>query len=98
MAVEMFDRWETAAQESYDCVFSFDVFEHIKNIAEALKNIYACLRPGGSLIFSGAFSGGTLHLEENEQYNDFKAMNDLMGKSGFAFEKKFAQFYFYKKR
>ena len=48
------------------------------------------------MIFSGAFSGGTLHLEENEIYNDFVCLDRLMRDNGLVFEDKFVQFYFYK--
>lgn len=88
------DRFE---DETYDCVFSFDAFEHIKNLARIIKKLVAHIRPAGSLIFSGAFSGGTLHLEENEKYDNFKNLDKLMQDNGLIFQDKFAQFYFYKR-
>lgn len=81
----------------FDCIFSFDAFEHIKDLPLAVKRIVSNIKKGGSLIFSGAFSGGTLHLEENEKYNDFKVLDKLMQGNGLTFQDKFAQFYFYKK-
>jgi len=83
--------------EPFDCVVSFDVFEHLKDLPGRLDIISPKIKKGGSLIFSGAFSGGSLHLEENEIYNDFKAMDPLLTSRGFRFLKKFAQFYFYEK-
>ena len=81
----------------YGCIFSFDVFEHIKDFPGTLERLVNYIIPGGSLIFSGAFSGGTLHLEENEKYNEFKNLDALMQSCGLGFQDKFAQFYFYKK-
>ena len=87
----------TKINNTYDVVVSFDVLEHLKEIPAALGMLASKIRKAGSFIFSGAFSGGTLHLEENEIYNDFKAIDKLLAENGFRFEKKFAQFYFYKK-
>lgn len=86
-----------STKEDFDCIFSFDAFEHIKDLPQMLKKLVSCLKEGGSLIFSGAFSGGTLHLEENEKFNEFKAMDRLMCNCGLTFQDKFAQIYFYKK-
>lgn len=91
--IEDFD----SGQEKYDCIFSFDAFEHLKNLSQVVEKISQYIRKGGSLIFSGAFSGGTLHLEENEKYNDFTTLDNLMQNCGLFFQDKFAQFYFYKK-
>ncbi len=97
LPVKMAKGIENLKEEKYDCIFSFDAFEHIKDLPEMLDRLIAHLRPGGSLIFSGAFSGGTLHLEENERYNEFKKMDALMQGCGLTFQDKFAQFYFYKR-
>ncbi|MFH1441522.1 MAG: class I SAM-dependent methyltransferase [Candidatus Omnitrophota bacterium] len=86
----------TEVGKNYDCVVSFDVFEHVRELPELLKQINGILRKNGSMIFSGAFSGGTLHLEENEFYNEFKNLDKLMIDSGFYFMDKFARYYFYK--
>lgn len=83
--------------EIYDCIFSFDTFEHIKDLPEVFKELIKYIKPEGSLIFSGAFSGGTLHLEENEKYNEFKELDKLMQNHGLFFQDKFAQLYFYKR-
>lgn len=84
-------------EENLDCIFSFDAFEHIKDLPLLLRKLVKHIKPGGSLIFSGAFSGGTLHLEENEKYNGFIELNNLMRNCGLVFHDKFAQFYFYRR-
>lgn len=86
-----------AIEGFYDCIVSFDAFEHVKDLEQIIKKLSSHIKHKGSLIFSGAFSGGTLHLEENEQYNDFKKLDLLMKACGLSFQDKFAQFYFYKK-
>lgn len=83
--------------DEFDCIFSFDAFEHMKDLPAVLKKLVSHLKNGGSLIFSGAFSGGTLHLEENEKYNEFKDLDTLMRNQDLTFQDKFAQFFFYKK-
>lgn len=83
--------------KDYECIFSFDAFEHIKNLPLVIEKLVEHILPNGSLIFSGAFSGGTLHLQENEKYNNFMQLNKLMENCGLRFQDKFAQFYFYKK-
>lgn len=82
---------------NFDCIFSFDAFEHIKDLPLLLKKLVKHIELGGGLIFSGAFSGGTLHLEENEKYNDFIELDNLMQSCGLVFQDKFAQFYFYRR-
>lgn len=96
LPVKMVKGIDGFSDEAYDCVFSFDAFEHIKDLPELLKKLVKRVKPGGSLVFSGAFSGGTLHLEENGKFNDFKELDSLMRERGLAFQDKFAQFYFYK--
>lgn len=80
-----------------DCVVSFDVLEHLKNLPQKIKKIYQSLLPGGSFIFSGAFSGGDLHLRENEIYDVYKNLDKMLRSCGFIFNNKFAQYHFYKK-
>lgn len=40
------------ADNSYDCVVSFQVIEHIKNDSLYLKEIYRVLKPGGIALFT----------------------------------------------
>ena len=63
-----------------------------------VKKLASLIKPEGSLIFSGAFSGGTLHLEENDQYNEFNKLDAIMESCNLKFQDKFAQFYFYKRK
>jgi 2-polyprenyl-3-methyl-5-hydroxy-6-metoxy-1,4-benzoquinol methylase len=81
----------------YDCIISFDVFEHTKGLPETVAALIAHAAQGGSLIFSDAFEGGDLHLEENAKYRSFPEIDALMRRNGLRFEHKFAQVYFYKK-
>lgn len=94
--IEMYDDF-SKINRLFDCIISFDVFEHLKDLPTNLEALLKNIRKGGSLIFSGAFSGGSLHLEENEIYDDFKILNNLLSSKGMKFTNKFAQFYFYKK-
>lgn len=96
LPIKMINKLESLG-EKFDCIFSFDAFEHIKDLSSLLRKLVEHIKPEGSLIFSGAFSGGTLHLEENEKYNDFTELDNLMRSCGLIFQDKFAQFYFYKR-
>jgi 2-polyprenyl-3-methyl-5-hydroxy-6-metoxy-1,4-benzoquinol methylase len=80
-----------------DCLLSFDVFEHLKDMDVMVQKMVDAIRPGGMLSFSGAFAGGTLHLEENNKYDDFTAMNILLEKLGLKFYDKFGPYFFYRK-
>ena len=97
LAVSMVQDLKETKDKQFDCIFSFDAFEHIKDFPSALKEIIEHIRIGGMLIFSGAFSGGKLHLTENERYNDFPELNYLLEKMGLSFYDRFAQYNFYKK-
>lgn len=98
LSVKMVNAVNILGEEKFDCIFSFDAFEHIKNLQETLKKLTEHIKIGGSLVFSGAFSGGSLHLEENERFNDFKNLDSLMQGLGLTFQDKFAQYYFYKRK
>lgn len=45
----------TFAEEQFDAILSFDVFEHIPEYLQALQNCLCCLKTGGSLFFSVPF-------------------------------------------
>jgi glycosyltransferase involved in cell wall biosynthesis len=47
--------------ESFNAIISFDCFEHIHNYKSALREIYRCLKKGGSLIFSVPFYPANIH-------------------------------------
>ena len=98
LAVEMFKDWRELGARQFDCVISFDVFEHIKDLPATLSRLCGFIKSGGLLIFSGAFSGGGAHLTENEVYADRKNMMRLLGEFGLEFLDQFNQYSFYKKR
>ncbi len=69
---------------SFDVIFSSEVFEHVFNMHELLVEIKRVLRPGGKLIFTCPFA-----FPEHEQPNDFArytsfAVTDLMKTIGFS--------------
>jgi len=97
LPVRMINGLNILGSEEFDCIFSFDAFEHIKNLPGTLEKLIKHIKRGGSLIFSGAFSGGSLHLEENEKFDNFRNLDSLMQNLGLTFQDKFAQFYFYKR-
>ena len=78
LPIQMVKGIDSLSTEEFDCIFSFDAFEHIKDLPATLEKLVKHIKPEGSLIFSGAFSGGTLHLEENEKYNVFRNLDKLM--------------------
>lgn len=94
--IDMFDN-TAKINNLYDCIVSFDVFEHLKGLPLHIDIISKKIRSGGGLIFSGAFSGGSLHLEENEIYDSFENLDKILSSKGLKFSNKFAQFYFYRK-
>lgn len=83
--------------ETFNCIVTFDVFEHIKNLPDFIQQLSTLLDSGGILIFSGAFSGGGLHLRENEKYNDLKEMNEVLKTAKLRFYDRFAQYFIYQK-
>jgi len=82
----------------FDCVISFDVFEHLKGLPGKVKAMGNLINPGGSLIFNIELSGDGLHLSENKVYEDGRKLDKMLRKAGFAFDWKFKRFFFYKKR
>ncbi len=82
----------------FDCVVSFDVFEHLKNLPDKIRQIARAIRPGGSLVFNIEFSGEGLHLKENKVYADFRKIDAALRGAGLEFDSRFKMFLFYKKR
>jgi SAM-dependent methyltransferase len=44
------------ADDEYDFVLSFEVFEHVPDYPTALRECYRCLKPGGKLVFTVPFT------------------------------------------
>jgi SAM-dependent methyltransferase len=70
-------------ENSFDSVFSSEVFEHVFNLPQILPEINRVLKPGGQLLFTCPFA-----FCEHEQPNDFArytsfAVKDMMVKNGF---------------
>lgn len=68
---------------SFDSVFSSEVFEHVKDIEELIREINRVLKPGGYLGFTCPFV-----WEEHEQPYDFRryttfGLYDLLQRNGF---------------
>lgn len=52
------DRTLPSKLGQFDCIVSFETYEHIKEEADLLANIYDMLKPGGILILSTPFGEG----------------------------------------
>lgn len=68
---------------SFDSIFSSEVFEHVFNLDEVLNELFRVLKPGGIILITCPFVIG-----EHEQPNDFArytsfALKHIMVKSGF---------------
>lgn len=81
--LKILSAFENSSQGYYDAVIAYDVFEHIFDLAGAIKKINVCLITGGYLISKSTFSGGGLHLLKNEIYQDLKDFNRLLSDNGF---------------
>lgn len=82
----------------FDCIVSFDVFEHPKNLPDKMRQIAGAIRPGGSLVFNIEFSGEGLHLKENKVYADFRKIDEALRSAGLEFDSRFKMFLFYRKK
>ena len=72
--------------ESFDSIFSTEVFEHIFNLEEILPELNRVLRPGGLILVTCPFA-----ICEHESPNDFAryssyGLKHLMEKNGFVTE------------
>lgn len=45
----------TFPDNSFDYILSFDVMEHVSDDIAALKEVYRCLKPGGTFLFTAPF-------------------------------------------
>lgn len=46
----------TFANESFDYILSFDVMEHVGDDIAAFQEVYRCLKPGGTFLFTAPFA------------------------------------------
>jgi glycosyltransferase involved in cell wall biosynthesis/SAM-dependent methyltransferase len=46
----------TFADNSFDCILSFDVMEHVSDDLSALAEVHRCLKPGGTFLFTAPFA------------------------------------------
>lgn len=69
--------------ETFDSIFSSEVFEHVFNLPDILKELHRVLKPGGQMLFTCPFS-----FCEHEVPNDFArytsfALQHLLKQNGF---------------
>lgn len=62
----------------YSAVIVYDVLEHLWDIPRAIDSINSMMFPRGFLISKSTFTGGGVHLEKNEKYQDIKKFNKLL--------------------
>lgn len=84
--ITLIDSLTTIESNSLDVIYSLEVFEHLpeKTSADALDNIYALLKPGGSLIigvpnelFLAALYKGLFRMTRRYGQHDAKLANIL---------------------
>ncbi len=97
LKIEILDQKKLEIKK-FDCVVSFDVFEHFKNLPQKIKELSALIKKDGGLIFNIEISGDGLHLAENKIYSDSKKLDKLLNENGLYFHWRFKKIYFYKKR
>lgn len=73
---------------SFDTVFASEVFEHIFNLPEILRDLHRVLKPGGQMLVTVPFA-----WEEHEIPFDFArytsfGLEHVLSKSGFSIERK----------
>ena len=88
---------DEVANEMFDCIVSFDMFEHLKNLPEKIGFLVSHLHPKGALIFNMEFSGEAMHIQENKRYQNVKLLDSMLRDNGLSFDKKFKNVFFYKK-
>jgi SAM-dependent methyltransferase len=80
---------------SVDLVYSSNVLEHIENDVEALKNLHACLKPGGRAVFwvpafESLWSGMDDRVEHCRRYTR-RTLEESFQRAGFEVEESFYQ-------
>lgn len=82
------------ADGSYEAICTYDVLEHLPSLPEKIERISRLLETGGYLISKSTFSGGGLHLKENEQYIDLGRFNELLSGYGLNYAGRIKDSYF----
>ena len=72
-------------RDFYGAVISDNVFEHLFNLEDVIREINKVLCPGGFLIARSSFGGGGVHLRKNDQYSQFDNYDRLMRDRGFGY-------------
>jgi SAM-dependent methyltransferase len=68
----------TFPSDSFDYVLSFDVMEHVSDDIAAFKEVYRCLRPGGSFLFGAPFAKERSEKLIRATLNDDDSLNHLL--------------------
>jgi len=76
--IKMFNALEKWPDHSYQAVIAYDVLEHLTNLEEIIKKISSIIDKTGFLLHKSSFSGGGIHLKENEAYSDLKIFNSML--------------------
>lgn len=85
LTVSLYDDIRDCRLGYYDAVISDNVFEHLFNLEETVREISAVLRPGGLLITRSSFGGGGAHLRKNDIYSQFERYDQMLSSSGFEY-------------
>jgi len=80
--VKMLDSFSDKPHKKYGAIVAYDVLEHLPDLRREITRIAGMLCGGGYLLAKSTFSGGGLHLKQNEEYLDMKKFNSLVSECG----------------
>jgi SAM-dependent methyltransferase len=66
------------ADASFDLVMSFDVLEHVPHEQRAFRELFRCLKPGGTLMFTAPFKDISQQYETRAVLRDDGTIEHLM--------------------
>jgi 2-polyprenyl-3-methyl-5-hydroxy-6-metoxy-1,4-benzoquinol methylase len=84
-SIAMFNALDGYPANQYGAVVAYDVLEHVADIASTVQTIGSLLLPGGYFLVKPTFSGGGIHLQVNERYNDIIAFNAMLAANQFSY-------------